>query len=215
MTSCVCLGQATEQQFGEKRAAKDLAKYRNAGPGSTTRLLLVGLVKAGRSAGSLLDIGSGVGALTFELLEQGMTRALGVDLSSAYVAASSAEAARRDCSARFVHGDFLDLAGQLPTADVVTLDRVVCCYPHYEPLLKQSLYHAERHFALSYPRDLWHIRAWFALQNFIRKRRGIAFRTFLHSAPAMQRVIQRCGFALLSRGYTWTWCADVYVRSRA
>jgi cyclopropane fatty-acyl-phospholipid synthase-like methyltransferase len=59
------------------------------------RLLLAGIAKAGQPHGRLLDIGSGVGALTFELLERGLTEAIGVDLSSAYVAAAAEEAARR------------------------------------------------------------------------------------------------------------------------
>ena len=109
--SCCCssVGAAAERQFSEKRATEDLAQYRTKGPGSTARLLLVGIPKAGQPQGRLLDIGSGVGALTFELLERGLTDAVGVDLSSAYVAAASEEAARRGrtASVRFVHGDFV------------------------------------------------------------------------------------------------------------
>ena len=67
------VGAAAERQFSEKRATDDLAQYRAKGPGSTTRLLLAGLAKAGPQRGPLLDIGSGVGALTFELLDQGMS----------------------------------------------------------------------------------------------------------------------------------------------
>src|SRR6266849_4852222 len=92
---CSSVGVAAERQFGEKRAAKDLANYRTKGPGSTARLLLAGISKLGPARGRLLDIGSGVGALTFELVERGLTEAIGIDLSSAYVATAPAEAARR------------------------------------------------------------------------------------------------------------------------
>src|SRR5436309_325322 len=130
--SCCCssVGGAAERQFSERRATKDLAQYRKKGPGSTARLLLAGIAKAGQPHGRLLDVGSGVGAVTFELLDQGMTSAVGIDLSSAYVAAAAAEAARRGRtdSVRFVHGDFVETAGQFLAADIVTLDRVVCCY---------------------------------------------------------------------------------------
>src|SRR6266508_3527972 len=115
---------ATERQFGENRAAEDLQQYRSKGPGQTARLLLAGLAKTGSVRGRLLDVGSGVGAVTFELLAQGITTAIGVDLSSAYVAAASNEAARsgRSNSVQFIHADFLDVASELPAADVVTLD---------------------------------------------------------------------------------------------
>jgi hypothetical protein len=209
------VGAAAERQFSAKRATQDLARYRAKGPGATTRLLLAGLAKAGPPRGPLLDIGSGVGALTFELLDQGMTSAVGVDLSEAYVAAAAQEAARRgrSSSTRFVQADFLDVVGQLPTADVVMLDRVVCCYPDCEGLLDVSLRRAGRYCGISYPRDLWYVRTWVAIQNVGRRLRGNPFRTFVHSPSVMEDVIRRAGFSLLSRGCTPTWCADVYRRT--
>jgi 2-polyprenyl-3-methyl-5-hydroxy-6-metoxy-1,4-benzoquinol methylase len=211
---CADVGGAAEHQFNEKRASKDLAQYRSKGPGSTTRLLLAGLATAGPLHGGLLDIGSGIGALSFELLDRGLTSVRGVDLSSAHVAIASREASRRgrSDSTRFVQGDFLDVAGQLPPADIVTLDRVVCCYPEYERLLEESLRHATRIFAFSYPRDLWYVRVWTRLQNIGRAIVQNAFRSFIHPVSAMENVIRREGFTLLDRRSTQTWRADVYVR---
>ena len=45
--------------------------------------------------GTLLDIGAGIGALTFELLNTGFGHATAVDASSAYVAAGREETVRR------------------------------------------------------------------------------------------------------------------------
>ena len=92
---CGDFGNAAERQFSQKRATKDLAQYRAKGPGPTTRLLLAGRATAGPIHGGLLDIGSGVGVLSFELLERGVTSAVGVDLSSAHVATAAQEASRR------------------------------------------------------------------------------------------------------------------------
>ena len=163
----------------------------------------------------MLDVGSGVGALSFELLDRGLTSALGVDLSSAQVAIASQEASRRGRSdlTRFIQGDFLDVAGQLPSADIVTLDRVVCCYPEYERLLEESLRHADRIFAFSYPLDVWYVRAWAGLNNLGRSIVRNAFRSFIHPVAAMEDVVRREGFTLVSRKSTRTWRADVYARS--
>lgn len=212
---CSTVGAATERQFSEKRAIEELARYRTKGPGTTARLLMAGIERAGPVHGRLLDIGAGVGALTFELLERGLTEAVGVDLSSAYVAAACQEAARRrlGASARFVHGDFVDVAGQLEVADVVTLDRVICCYPDYEPLLDTSVRHAGVYFATSYPRDVWYVRLHVRWQNLMRQFRGNPFRTYVHSPPAMDRLIRGAGLELVSRRRTWTWSADVYRRA--
>ena len=88
---------------------------------------------------------------------RGMTHAIAVDASSAYIEAARHEAERvgRARDIQFVHADFVSAASQLPSATVVTLDRVICCYPSYEPLLSAALGHADRCVALSYPRAVW------------------------------------------------------------
>ena len=144
-----------------------------------------------------------------------MTSAVGVDLSAAHVAAAAQEAARRgrSYSTRFVQADFLDVVGELPIADVVMLDRVVCCYPAYERLLAESLRRADRYLGISYPRDSWLVRTWVGIQNAGRQLGGNPFRTFVHSPSVMESVIRRAGFSLINRGSTRTWCADIYGRA--
>ncbi len=217
MSCCLNFGDAAEHHFTEQIAANDLAGYRAKGPGPTTRLLVDGLAKAGQLEGVLLDIGAGIGALTFELLERGMSRAIVVDASSAYVAAAREEAARRGRAdtTRFVHGDFLGLACELPRTTVVTLDRVICCYPDYEPLLDDALGHSERCLALSYPRNRWYVRTVLAAENAGRRLRGKAFRTYIHPAARIEEIINRSGFRIESRRQTWMWSVDVYLRSRS
>lgn len=211
--SCSCFGNTAEQHFTPNVAAKDLQRYRHKGIGPTTRLLRDGLAKAGLIEGALLDIGAGVGALTFELLDLGISRAVVVEASSAYVAVCAKEAARRSRAEaiEFVHGDFLSLAEQLPRVALVTLDRVICCYPSYEPFLEQALRRAEVGFALSYPRDRWYVRVAVWLENAMRSRKS-SFRTFVHPAARMQQIIERAGFELVSRRCTVAWSADVLVR---
>jgi hypothetical protein len=140
---------------------------------------------------------------------------VGVDLSSAHVAVASRETSRRGRSdaTRFVHGDFLDVAGQLPSADIVTLDRVVSYYPEYERFLEESLRHTGRIFALSYTLDFWYVRTWVGIQNSGRAITRNAFRSFIHPVSAMENVIRRERFTLLNRQSTRTWRADVYARS--
>ena len=145
---------------------------------------------------------------------QGFSRAVVVDASSAYLAAASEEAARRGrtASTELVHGDFLVVASQLAPSTVVTLDRVVCCYPFYEPLLEQALQLAEHGVAFSYPRDRWFVRLGIWLENALRRRRGNPFRTFVHPPLEMTRMIERAGFTLASRRRTLSWSSDVFVK---
>ena len=213
MTSCCAFEETVDEQFTSKKAGQELERYRRKGAGPTTRLLIEGLSQAGMVEGTLLDIGAGVGGLTFELLDRGMRRAVIVEASTAYAAAASDEAARRGRAnhIELTRGDFLDVAGTIPTASVVTLDRVICCYPLYEPLLSEALRHAERGFAFSYPRDRWYVRAGMRVENALRRRKT-AFRTFVHPASRMRAIIADAGFELVRHRHTFIWSADVFVR---
>jgi hypothetical protein len=148
------------------------------------------------------------------LLNAGMTRALAVDASPAYLAAAREEAGRRGLTQiiQFVRDDFVAASPTIPGGDVVTLDRVICCYPAYEPLLESALAHAGRCIAISYPKDRWYVRIVTALENGRRWLASNSFRTFVHPAEALERMIRQEGFELASRKRTWIWCVDVYVR---
>jgi tRNA1(Val) A37 N6-methylase TrmN6 len=209
--SCCDFARAVDQQFNADKAAKELRAYRKGKLGATTRLLRDAIVQTGVNGGSLLDIGGGVGALAFELLDRGFTRAVIAEASAAYVAAAEEEAARRSraSSIEVVHGDVVQLP--LTPATVVTLDRVVCCYPYYEPMLENALPRAEKVLALSYPKDRWYVRAVMSFDNARRARKN-GFRTFVHPPLRMQEMIQRAGFTLAARRSTFVWTIDVFVR---
>ena len=214
MACCCTFTNTVDQQFTSKKVGQELERYRRKGAGPTTRLLLAGIGQAGVGDGTLLDVGAGVGALTFELLDRGFGRSVIVEASAGYAVAASNEATRRGRATNidFVSGDFLEVAGTVPMASVVALDRVVCCYPLYEDLLTEALRHAERGFAFSYPRDRWYIRAGMRLENALRRRRRNSFRTFVHPATKMRELITQAGFDLVSQRRTFVWSADVFIR---
>jgi hypothetical protein len=53
---CSPFERVADQQFDSKKVASELKRYRNKGKRVTTRLLEDGIVKAGISDGTLLDI---------------------------------------------------------------------------------------------------------------------------------------------------------------
>ena len=216
MTGCCShFEEVAARQFTEKIASRDLADYRRKGPSLTTRLMRDALLGAGAGTGSLLDVGSGVGALTFELLKGGMERATMVEASSAYLSAAAEEATRRHCETaiEFVHGDFVDAGSRLSKATVVSLDRVVCCYPHCEPLLKEAAAHAEGYVALSYPKQRWYVRLTIALDNAMRRLKGSRFQVVVHPEALIDNVLHQSGFSRLTRRGSLVWRVDVYRRS--
>jgi len=216
MPSCCCspFECAANQQFNQKKVAKELRRYRQRGPGPTSRLLIDGILQSAPIGGTVLDIGSGVGGLSFALLERGASSVVAVDASAAYVSAARDEASRRGRAdaVRFIHADFVVAASELPSASIVTLDRVVCCYPSCTELLDAAVAHTQRCLALSYPREVWHVRAAMGLENGQRRLGRNPFRTFVHPTAMIEGIITRAGFKLSSRRESWVWSADVYVR---
>jgi magnesium-protoporphyrin O-methyltransferase len=213
---CSPFACAANQQFNQKKVVQELKRYRQKGPGRTTRLLVDGIAASGATIGTVLDVGSGIGGMTFALLERGASSAVAVDASAAYVGAARDEAGRRGRTGaiRFVHADFVVAADELPSASIVTLDRVVCCYPSCRQLLDAVVAHADHCLALSYPRDVWYVRAGMGLENGQRWLTRNSFRTFVHPVSVIEDTITRAGLRLSSRRETWMWSADVYVRHR-
>jgi len=213
---CASFLAANQRQFRDAVARRDLTRYRRRGPDQTTRLLRDAILGAGRG-GTVLDVGAGIGALSFELLAAGAERVTAVEAAPAYVAAAPEEAGRRNISDRLdlVNGDFVSVAGDVMPADVVTMDRVVCCYPAYQPLLEAALHRSRRLLAFSYPRDRWYVRAAVGMQNLSRALFRNPFRGFVHSARGMEALLEQHGFVRLRRRETLKWSADLYARADA
>ena len=215
MSSC-CSGFCTSvsHKFTPRVAEGDLRRYRRKGPIPTTRMLR-DLVRQAGGGQTVLDVGAVVGALSFELLGGGFQRATAIDASPAYVAASRREAERRGLRDRFMplEGDFVTLAGTLPSADVVVLDRVVCCYPALEPLLDAAFAHSQRLVGLSYPRDRWYVRLVVRVQNALRRLSRNPFYTYVHSVPAMEALAARHGFRRVAETGSFVWSVVLYGRN--
>lgn len=190
MTCSHCVGAG--RLFNRKRAARDLKRYRASGPSKTTGWLLDHLLVEDVEGMTLLDIGGGVGAIQHSLIaDGGVAKAHAVDASPAYVEVAEQEARRQGHDDRVHHhvGDFVDHADLVEVADIVTLDRVVCCYPAMEELVRLSAERAKRLYALVFPRDDWWVRALMVFPNLFLRLTRNPFRVFVHQHADMERVI--------------------------
>lgn len=210
---CSSFWAGNQRQFSDATVRRDLERYRRQGPDPTTRLLRDAVLRAGNGK-TVLDVGAGIGALSFELLAAGAERVTAVEAAPAYLAGFREEASRRNLSDRLelVHGDFTAVAGDIMQADVVTMDRVVCCYPAYQPLLEAALRRSRRLLAFSYPRDRWYVRAGVAIENLGRALFRNPFRGFVHPARGFEALLEQHGFLRIERRETLKWSADLYVR---
>jgi len=138
-----------------------------------------------------------------------------VDASSAYLKEAKAETARRGHTdqVNFIHADFTDVAFELPKVDIVTLDRVVCCYPDFHRLLKAAADHSRRVLALTYPRETWYMRFGLTVINFFQSLRKDPFRVFLHPVAEMDSLLKKEGFERVSLRRLFVWEMALYQKS--
>jgi hypothetical protein len=80
------------------------------------------------------------------------------------------------------------------------------------PLLRGAASRTRRLLAFSYPRDRSYMRTLTALQNFWRRLRGNAFRTFVHPPERMGAVLEAAGLMRIARQGTLVWVLDLYRR---
>lgn len=212
MNRCCC--QATDNHFSQKLAESERERYRKKGLLRTTRMLLGAIRRQDVRGISVLDIGGGFGAILHELQPEGIRQGVLVEMSSAYLRMAEEEAKQRGqtYSLAFVHADFLDVADELTNADLVTLDRVVCCYPEMHSLIGSAARKANRWIALSWPRERWFVRISLGFENQLRHLKGNAFRTYLHSESEIRELLNADGFDPVHEESSWTWRAALYAR---
>ncbi len=211
---CKSPGSSIGEHFDVQIAERELKRYVHKGPNPTTRRLRDQIVSIGTGT-TLLDIGAGIGAASFELLAAGYTEAVCIDISPVYAAVTRHEIMKRGLENRVktIEADFAAISEGVKNADTVVMDRVVCCYPQYHTLLESALQRSRRLFAFSYPHRRWYVRFVFAIQNILRTMRGDEFRTFVHSPREMEQIIVSAGFRKLNQARTLVWSIDVYRRS--
>jgi ubiquinone/menaquinone biosynthesis C-methylase UbiE len=212
MNCCQC--QGIEELFNDPLVLKELAQYRMKGPPKTTRWMVDSIKTKGVSGMRLLDIGGGVGAVQHALIEAGVKEATDVDASKAYIQAAGEEAKRRGIAERIHlrHGNFIDIAPEITPVDIVTLDRVVCCYPDMENLVELSAARATKLYGLVYPRDAWWVKLGIAILNtFFRLQRN-PFRTYVHPTAAVDSIVRRQGLRRTFFRQTFVWQVVVYTR---
>jgi magnesium-protoporphyrin O-methyltransferase len=163
---------------------------------------------------TVLDIGAGVGAVHLSLLESGASAAVDVDVSPAYVAAARDEAARRGLSEKVRHevGDFVTLAPTVEAADVVALDRVVCCYGDMASLVSLSAARARRRYGLVYPRDRAWIRFGARVANAFSRLFRSRVRIHAHRTAEVDGLIRAAGLAPAAQRTSLIWQMVVYER---
>jgi magnesium-protoporphyrin O-methyltransferase len=187
-----------------RRAAE---RYRSRGVGQTERRMLSFLSERGIDGATVLEIGGGVGEVQLELLKLGAARTVNLELSPAYDREAASLAGETGFEGR-MERRLLDIAANpedVEAADVVILNRVVCCYPDYARLLGSAADHARRLLIFSYPPRNAVSRLMLGAENLRFRLQRKEFRTFAHPPARMLEVVEGRGLgqAYAHRPLVW------------
>ncbi len=206
MSDC-CTPKGYRQIFSEKNAAGEAKRYRRKGLDGTSKRIFDFIRGCGVEGKTLLEVGGGIGAIEIELLKAGMARAINVELTPTYEAAARellVEAGLTDHVERRVM-DFAQAGPEVETADVVVMNRVICCYPDMPKLAGAAANRTKGLLVMSFPIRRWWTCLGLTVANFGFRVIRLQFRVFLHPPELIQAAVQQHGFRTRfnERGLLW------------
>jgi hypothetical protein len=202
-----CRAGPCEEIFKPRTARRSLERFRKKGLGKLERQMVASVSSSGR----VLEIGGGIGALQAELLHRGAERGEIVELVSAWEPYARDLARERGLEERtsFRVADVLDDPDAVEPADVVVLNRVVCCSPDGVELARKATGLTRRSLVMSFPRDSFWMRAGLGLFNLAVRIGGGSFRVFVHSPAALAAAAEMEGLRRSGggRGAMWEYAS--------
>jgi SAM-dependent methyltransferase len=207
-----CDDELRRINYDGRCAAQNLAAYREHGPNPVSSELSGVLSEAGVEGARVLEIGAGIGVVHLALLEHGAASAVDVDASREYLDIARAEAQRRGLAGRvsYRYGDVVGLADELPPADVVVLDSVVCCYPYLPELLTAVVRSRPRLVGISLPHDAWWMRGYMHLYNLLSRLMRRPDRYWIHRRATVERLMAGAGYRRFHLGGIRIWKVLAY-----
>lgn len=211
--SC-CRAGPCEEVFRPRMARADLSWYRRRGLRGLARKMLAAVRRDGVAGARVLEIGGGIGVLQAELLLAGASRGEVVELLEAYRPYAQQLASELGITGRTtfrVHDLLADPAGVEP-ADVVLLNRVICCSPEGIELFGEAARLTRRSLAAQFPRDRAAVRTAVWVLNATQRVVGRRFRVYVHPRDKVLAAATAAGLTLHTQGRAAIWEYVTFLR---
>ncbi len=192
-------------------------KYKSNGLTASSQVLLDFISKNGLVGKTVLEIGCGTGFFALETIRSGAVSCMGVDLSSAAIheANEFAKESGLQDRARFEVSNAAST--RQPASDVVVMDKVLCCYPDSDALLKTASDSSKELLGFVVPRDEGLMKPAMkigaALINLVEKLRKSGFRLYLHPLRSIDQLLSESGFQQANKAKSRFWLVFLYKRS--
>jgi magnesium-protoporphyrin O-methyltransferase len=193
--------------FNARAARRTLRRFRKKGLDAIERGMVASVPAAQLGGARILEIGGGIGAIQAELLRAGADRGEIVELVSAYEPYARELADDNGLGSRitFRVADLLEQPDGARPADIVVLNRVVCCSPDGIQLTGVAARLATRMLLVSFPRDRVFVRVVGGLMNIALRLFGRSFRVFLHPRASLLAAAEAEGLRLADTGRRIVW----------
>jgi magnesium-protoporphyrin O-methyltransferase len=206
MSDC-CSPIGYRRIFSEKRARAAATRYRVKGLDATSRRIVDLVVRHGAESRTVLEVGGGIGAVQIELLRAGATHAVSVELTPTYEEAASQllqDLGLLDSVERRVV-DLVAAGADVEAADIVVMNRVICCYPDMPRLVGAAADHCRDVLVMSFPKRRWWTRALLSVGNVGLRLTRREFQVFLHAPDEIRRTASLDGLRVVGihRGIFW------------
>jgi len=207
-----CCYKGYNKTFNLKGAKRELRRYQKKGAKGSTRVLIDFFATKDLHNKSLLDIGGGIGVIQLELLKKGLHKVSSVDASQHYLDISKQEAIQQGMADKvdYQYLNFVEAAKNLGTFEIVTLDKVVCCYDDYNALIDNVIAKSNTYIALSAPRDGFIPSILSKTLNFVLNLFGNPYQSYIHSLKAIESQITDAGFELKEKKSSFPWFVYLY-----
>lgn len=215
MTAC-CRAGPCEEMFGSATAHSDMEEYLRRGLGALETSMVRALPANVRlQEARVLEIGGGVGAIQADLLRRGAATGEVIEVLEAYApyaARLAKELGVSDRTSYRVH-DVLADPGAVTPADVVVMNRVVCCSVDGLDLAAAAAALTRGALLMSFPRSNAVTRAFAAAQRFAFRLIGRRYRAYVWPEEELVAAAKRQGLVAVARGGDWIWRYRVLARN--
>src|SRR6266699_2050976 len=205
MPSAPVQEEAIAETFDDQ-AHDRCCKYKSNGLTASSQVLLDFISNRGLVGKTVLEIGCGTGFFALETLRSGASSCVGIDLSSAAIQEANAFAKESGLEDRSRFEVANAASARQPASDVVVMDKVLCCYPDADALLKTASESSKELLGFVVPRDE-------GLMNLVEKLRKTGFRLYLHPLRSIDRLLSESGFHRSEKAKSRFWLIFVYKRS--
>ncbi len=210
MTDC-CSPKGYRWVFNERSAKSEARRYRKRGLDGTSTSIVDYLKARGVAGETVLEVGGGIGGIQIELLKAGAARATSIELMPTYEDVAAGLLAEAGLSERVERRvmDFAESEQQVEAADVVVMNRVVCCYPDMPRLVHAASRHARKVLVMTYPTKNPLLTLLIGIANVLLRVFRREFHIFLHSPQAILATSGEDGFSTVldHKGILWTTAA--------